>query len=167
MAARTHRWVAGDVFLVPLKDGTHGVGQVVARDRSLLRSAAIALFDLKADCLAGQGPHVLPLGTLFSELVCTRDLLDSGRWAVVGRAASPVPEDVVAYEALRASGFVGESVVGSAIVEEFVNAYFGLMPWDDWYVPDYLDKLLVSPGRKPVHRLLFSGRHGPGPDSRH
>jgi hypothetical protein len=71
-----------------------------------------------------------------------------------------VPPEDKPYERLRAQGFVGAKVRGSAVVEEFVNAFYGLMPWDDWYVPDYLDDFLVSPDKKPDQRLVYSGRHG-------
>jgi len=45
-------------------------------------------------------------------------------------------------------------VIGSAIVNEFLNAYYALQPWDDWKDPHYLDSLLVSPDKKPT-KLLY------------
>jgi len=63
------------------------------------------------------------------------------------------------YETLRRSGFIGAKVRGSGIVEEFVNAFYGFAPWDDWYVPDYLDAFLISASKKPTDRLVYSGRH--------
>jgi hypothetical protein len=32
---------------------------------------------------------------------------------------------------------------------EFAEAFRGLIPWDDWADPNYLDKLLISPDLKP------------------
>jgi hypothetical protein len=55
-------------------------------------------------------------------------------------------------------GFVGASVHGSGILNEFVNAFYGLTPWDDWHDPYYLDHLLVSPEKKPVQRLVYKSK---------
>ena len=52
-------------------------------------------------------------------------------------------------EPLRASGFIGATITGSGIVDDFVNAFHGLAPWDDWHDPRYLDTLLLDPSKKP------------------
>lgn len=43
----------------------------------------------------------------------------------------------------RRAGFVGTSIVGGRIVENFLKACLGLYPWDAWHDPNYLDKFLV------------------------
>jgi len=43
---------------------------------------------------------------------------------------------------------------GAGIVNEFLNAYYALRAWDDWYDPAYFDGLLLSPEKKPT-RLMF------------
>jgi len=48
-------------------------------------------------------------------------------------------------------------IVGSANIAEFLNAYYGLVPWDDWADPNYLDKLLISPDKKPKN-IIFKNR---------
>ncbi|WP_374604694.1 hypothetical protein [Arenimonas sp.] len=158
MSARRkkHPWVIGDVFLVPLRDGSHCPGQVVGREPDLLNCVAIALFDARGAWSESWEPAA---DSIFSKLFVSRDALDLGQWPVVGRRASALARPGMPNESLRDVGFVGAKVVGSDIVDEFVNAYFGLMPWDDWYVPDYLDDLLVSPDRKPTDRLVYCGRH--------
>lgn len=152
-------WSIGDIFVVPLKDGSECLGQVVGREPSVLNSVAIALFDAKGRWSQGEALPPLDMPNVFSALLATRDLLDSGRWIVLGKKAVGLAPEQRPYENLRESGFIGAKVRGSANVEEFVNAYYGLMPWDDWYVPNYLDDFLVSPDKKPHERLVFSGRH--------
>jgi hypothetical protein len=156
---KNQAWVVGSVFLLPLKDGESCVGQVIGREPSLLNSVAIALFDCKKAWTAGDAFPVLSIDQAFSAIYVTRDLLDSGRWAVIDDQSGGLPEELKPYEHLRDSGFIGAKVRGSANVEEFASAFYGLMPWDDWYVPDYLDAFLLSADKKPIERLLYSGRH--------
>jgi hypothetical protein len=66
-----------------------------------------------------------------------------------------IPRNQFPYENLRKKGsWVGVTVYGAGNVEEFLNAYYGLRAWDDWYHPAYLDGLLLSPDKKPT-RLMF------------
>jgi hypothetical protein len=151
-------WSAGSVFLVPLRDGTHCPGLVIAAEPSALNSVSIALFDQKDDWV-GTTP-TLNIDRIFSLLLVTRDLLDSGRWPIISRQAECDLLDRDPYERIRREGFIGAKVRGSANVEEFANAFYGLLPWDDWYLPNYLDEFLLTPEKKPIDRLVFSGRHG-------
>jgi len=34
----------------------------------------------------------------------------------------------------------------------------GLHPWDAWHDPNYMDGLLLHPGLKPHHRLVYKSR---------
>jgi len=160
VASKKKQWDSGSVFLIPLKDGTECIGQVIRREKSVLNSVAIALFDMKGKWSSGQSLPSLRAEDIFSAILATKDLLDSGRWVVLDEEIISVSDDMRPYENLRETGFIGAKVRGSGLVEEFANAFYGLVPWDDWYVPDYLDGFLVSPDKKPIDRLVMSGRHG-------
>lgn len=43
---------------------------------------------------------------------------------------------------------------GIPIEDDFIKAYFSLAPWDDWHDPEYLDKLLISPDKKPENLII-------------
>lgn len=159
-AKSKQRWGAGDLFYIPLKDESECLAQVIRREPSILNSVAVAIFDAKGDWSNQSAIPALKPQDVFSVLLVTRELLDSGRWRVAPTTGSSIQAASPPYEELRASGHVGAKVRGAGNVEEFVNAFFGLMPWDDWYVPNYLDDFLVSPNKKPLHRLIYSGRHG-------
>jgi len=156
MGAKKQKWSIGDLFAIPRKDGRYIAGQVIGREPEVLNSVSVALFDEVRDQPEQVASVSLSEDRLFSSLFATRDLLDSGYWKVVHNRPVSVPTRLFPFERTRASGFVGAKVIGSAIVNEFVNAYFALVPWDDWKDPTYLDKLLVSPAKKPV-RLLLKG----------
>ena len=156
---KKQKWVVGNVFQLPLKDGDSCLGQVIGREPSLLNSVAIALFDCKKAWTVGDAFPALSIDLAFSAIYVTRDLLDSGRWVVIDDQSAGIPAELIPYQSLRDRGFIGAKVRGSANVEEFANAFYGLMPWDDWYVPDYLDDFLLSADKKPINRLVYSGRH--------
>lgn len=154
---KAQQWQVGSVFVIPLLDGSGCIAQVVGRERQILNSVTIAIHDVRQSAMAECVP-ALRSDDVFSMLLSTKDLLDSGRWKVVGVGGAQ-GEDATPYEGLRSSGFIGAKVRGSALVEDFVNAFYGLAPWDDWYVPNYLDEYLISPDKKPSERLKFCGRH--------
>ena len=37
---------------------------------------------------------------------------------------------------------------------DFLSAYHKLLPWNHYHDPEYFDKLLISPDRKPLEVLL-------------
>jgi hypothetical protein len=40
--------------------------------------------------------------------------------------------------------------------QQFLDAFRGLAPWDAFKNPAYLDRLLVSPAKKPTTRIVLS-----------
>jgi len=147
---RRQPWSVGDVFAMPIMDGRFALGQVVGREPRALNSVTVALFD-RVVSDAGEAETVtLTAAEAFSVLLTSPDLLDSGTWSVATNHPIAVLRGMLPYEELRDTGFVGAKIYGSAIVAEFVNAYFGLIPWDDWKDPNYLDGLLLSSEKKPA-----------------
>ena len=39
-------------------------------------------------------------------------------------------------------------------MRRFLNATFGLEPWDNWKDPNYLDSLLLDPTTRPADVIL-------------
>src|SRR5260221_2808659 len=154
MGAKKKKWNIGNLFAVPTSDGRYLAGQIIGREEDVLNSVTIALFDEVRGSAEEIGSADLGESRLFSAVFATRDLVDSGRWKIVGDRPVALPKKLFPFEHARASGFVGAKVIGSAIINEFVNAYLGLVPWDDWKDPAYLDKLLISPTKKPSTILL-------------
>lgn len=149
MPQKKQPWRVGDVFTVRTSDGMFVLGQIVGREADVLNSVSLAFFDVRvADPRDAVGAE-LNAELVFSIVFSTQDLLDSGRWTVAENRPPAVDSQQRPYEELRSSGFVGAIVRGSAIVEEFLNAYYALSPWDDWADPMYLDHLLTSLSKKP------------------
>lgn len=140
-------WNVGDCFIIPLIDGRGLLGQVVAVEPDVLNSVTCALFGQVANQEECPTPD---LNRLFSVLFTTRDLLDQGKWRIVGCQPVAVPRSMFPYERLRDNRFIGAKVIGSRNVVEFANAFIGLSAWNDWADAEYLDRLLISPDIKPT-----------------
>jgi hypothetical protein len=156
MRQKRQSWQVGDVFAIPTSDGQVAIGQVIGREPDMMRSATVALFDERhASPDAARLDGALIPKTVFAVLFATTNHLDSGAWPVIDRREVAVDPRRNPYEHTRSSGFVGATVTGANIVNEFVNAFYGLVPWDDWQDPNYLDSLLISKDVKPVGRLIY------------
>lgn len=148
-------WKTGDVFLIPVSDGTHAVAQIIGREASVLNSVSIALFACRmSESAAPSAP--LECDEVYSTLFVTRDLLDRGVWPIVDHQPVSLPSKAFPYEDCRSKGYIGARVIGSGIVQHFVRAFFGVEPWNQYKDPEYFDNLLLSPGKKP-ERVLLSG----------
>ncbi len=158
MGRKKQAWGTGDVFVVETSDGRYAVGQIVGREAGALNSASVAFFDQRCDRPEDAPDLPLALDRVISVVFSTRDLLDSWTWRVVGNQPVTVPKRLLPHEATRASGWTGAKVIGSGILRQFLDAYFGLAPWDDWHDPTYLDRLLLSPDKKPKDLILKAAK---------
>lgn len=154
MAKKKAFWSDGDYFAIPLEDGSVSLGQVISYEGSALASALCVFLDIRAES-ASELKKISPSRQdLVSVCFTTRDTLDSGLWAVIGRGE---PMDVSMYynlPELRAKGFLGLRVTGSGNLAHLMNAYYGLAVWNDFYYPEFLNDLLV-PGRIKPSAVVY------------
>ncbi len=160
MGKRKQKWSVGDVFVIKTLNNQYVAAQIIGREAEVLNSVTIAIFDERFDSANDAMQAELDTSHVISVIFSTRDSLDRGIWQVVGNHPVMIPKNLFPYEHLRGEAeWVGAIVHGSGIINEFVNAYYGLLPWDDWTDPSYLDKLLVTPDKKPTHLVYKSSRN--------
>ncbi|WET42274.1 Imm26 family immunity protein [Citrobacter enshiensis] len=151
---RKQSWDVGDMFTVPLSDGTYCIGKVVGFEPKALNSAICAFYAHRMDEIPSSEP-VLNDNDLISILFVTRDLLDSGDWKVFSQYSDAFPIDkYLNLTDLQSNGFIGVKSIGSGLIIKLMNAYYSLTPWNAFYDPNYLDSLLISPDKKPKNVLL-------------
>ena len=131
-------------------------GQVI--DQMMKNVASCAFYDIRVPCDADQPPDELALSRLIAVLSVSREQLDLGEWRVVGSNRVALDRQLWPNEEFRQDLWVGAKIYDASIAEEFLDAYNGLAAWDDWHDPQYLDKLLVSPDKKPKHLLYKKGQ---------
>ena len=143
----------GDVFVVPLEDGTFGVGQVLEIAPSVLKNCfSCAFFEIRLSSEPGKLSSLdLTERSALAYQFVTLDLFDSGIWKRVGNVAPRIPDDVLPHRGGKDIGWVGTKVIGSGIIRMLLNAYFGLRPWSEMHDPTYYDKLLIAGRRGPLN----------------
>jgi hypothetical protein len=154
MSKQRQRWKIGDIFTIPQLDGDKSLGQVI--DVPMPNVASCLFFDVR---IRGDQPPPETVSLREEDLIAalwtTPDLLDRGNWVVIGHQQPLVSDAARPNERYRAAGWVGAKTYGSGIIEKFLDAYYGLRAWDDWYDPAYLDRLLISPEKKPTNVILI------------
>lgn len=134
---RRQRWAVGDVFGVPLADGTFTAGQVVDTPGPRL-GATLALMDHppRAALAADELEEIVTARTV-TILHTTAADLDDGTFPVIGRGPVLVDPD---------SGPQGPVTRGHSWdgIGWMANAWWGLYPWDGLADPRALDKMLTS-----------------------
>ncbi len=164
--AKRVRWRPGLVVTIPLKDGSWGIGQT--GDLMMPNVGYVALFNERLNSLASVVP-ILTRRALISLLAVTRHSVSTGRWHVIDEGHPLVPKTEFPNEQFAATGYVGAKLYDSELVEDFLDAYYGLAPWNgDFLEEDYLDRFLL-PGRprpqtaillSPVERAEYRHRRG-------
>jgi hypothetical protein len=152
MGKRKIKWESGDNFLVPLEDGSYGQGQVLSYEAQAMNSAICAFFSIRYESMP---TNLEPISenNLIAVLFVTRDLLDSGRWHIVDNGPTISWEKFIDIQSRRNNGFIGTKIQGSSNTRTFLSAYHKLVPWNCYFDPEYFDKLLISPDRKPTDLL--------------
>jgi hypothetical protein len=143
----------GDVFGIPLLNGRLGLGQYVA-DGGAFGEAVCALADTT---VASSDPvTAFPLGRVVSLVPVTREALKFGDWPVLAHYPALDPGSFDVWKAWVAQKWLRVDVHNSLIVEDFMNAYHGLAPWDMYFDPEYFDRMLISETVKPDN-LVYKG----------
>jgi hypothetical protein len=144
-------WKPGDVFAVVQRDGVCSVGQVLTE--MMKNVVSCAFYDVRVPCENSKPPYDLRIGRLIAVLSLSRERLDFGQWKVLGHQDIALPRELWPNEEFRDDLWVGSKVHDASIAEELLDAFNGLVAWDDWHDPEYLDKLLAHPDQKPRHLI--------------
>lgn len=146
-------WVAGDYFLVSQNDGLVSLCQVITIEPRALNSLVASFYDVRYPRDTVKIEKFPDIDKIISILFVTRDFLDNGTWVIVANGNPRGIELFGKYQQLKSKGFVGAEIVGTRIVNAFLNAFYGLLPWNDWHAPAFLDGLLLSPEKKPKNLI--------------
>lgn len=143
---------SGDVFVIPLRDATEALGQVVSLEPQALNSVGCLLWPSR------EGDIVEQLGMPpIAGVLLTPDLLKSGQWPIIGNESVQFSRSRLPYEKYRNTKWVGAKIVGSGNVVEFLCAFRGLRYWDEWADPLYLNNLLLPGIQVPSHAKFKHG----------
>jgi hypothetical protein len=157
---RRKTWDIGNLFAVPLSDGSYSLGQVVGREAEMLNSITCAFYRTRVNRAAIESPRGVPdQKDLIAVQFTTQDLLTRRIWKVLGNFPVTLPQSLFPHEDKRGQNWIGATLVGSGNIVHFLNAYFGLEPWDQMRDPEYFDGLLLHQGARPTSIRLSLPDH--------
>ena len=149
-------WAIGDIFTIKLNNGKYAIGHVLSQ--RMVNTIRIALYDEVIDSLENADINNLcKEADLLSLIEVTKEQIDFGAWKLIGNRPTDIPVNRHANEQYRNDDpyldGVGANIKDAAIAEDFMNAFYGMHPWDDWYDPEFYDKMLVDKRKKPLHLI--------------
>jgi len=148
------KWELGDIFGITLKNNKYCVGHILSQ--RMPNTIRIALYDEVIDNLETIDVHKLCYRPdLISLIEVTKEQVEFGVWKIIGNKKSDVPISMHPNEQFRSQKWIGSSVYDAALAEDFVNAFYALIPWDDWYDPNFLNELLINIDKKPKNLILI------------
>lgn len=137
--------VPGDVFTVPLADGTQGVAQVI----EVIPGLAAALCAFYSYRVGAQAPATVPFDFARSDIVTVTPMsllaLLNGDWPILHNAPVAHADLSCKLDPLRASRFVGLSIANAQTMAALMNAHHGLGPWEIGTDLDFLRRLVSRP----------------------
>jgi hypothetical protein len=89
-------------------------------------------------------------------LTVARRGVTSGFWPVIASSAPLFSKSDFPNERFADAGYVGAEMHDYGIVDEFLSAYHGLVPWNDFHDPNYLDTLLAPGIKRPPTARVFT-----------
>jgi hypothetical protein len=150
---RKIKWQNGDVFVVKLIDGTFSVGQIL--DLQMSNIVRCSFFRNRFNTVDDvHNSNFYEVKNLISMVACTREQIDYGIWKIIDKKPIIIDSKLFPNEEFRENNWIGSKSYDASIIEEFLNAYHSLTPWDDWYDPNYLDQLLLDSTKKPKNLVL-------------
>jgi hypothetical protein len=144
-------WDQADYFSIPLLDGGHGIGQIVEVAQCPPGAAFCALSTRRGT--PGQTPAPLTLDDIVSLVFIGSAHLDDGTWALLGFDTIPATDSLVSFAQTRRAWQMSDTpatlIADPVLVEAFVNACHGLLPWDHFPDASIFDRLLARKSRRP------------------
>jgi len=152
---KRQKWDIGDIFIVPQLDGKWSIGQTLVLSDPVFHAVTCGFWDIRCSSDSCTDQFNLPFDKLIACLSVTDEALHNGDWKVIAKQQPLMVEKRYwANEQFRESKWVGSKVYNTPIIDSFLNAFYGLEPWDDYHEPAFLDSLLISPDKKPRNIVL-------------
>jgi hypothetical protein len=145
--------VKGDVFLVPLNNGDYALGQIIDYETRALHCISIGLFDQKVSSIVSLKDVSINENTIYSTLLAFHINIERGKWPIIGNQELKVPKKLYPFEKELKKGGVGAKIFSEGNIEDFVNAFYGLKPWNLYKQEDFFDRLLIDSKKKPKNLI--------------
>jgi hypothetical protein len=150
---RRLKWAPGDLFAVPLCDGSFGFAQALAPVESWAVDFALLVLRSPAPELSNGAPQ--PSDALAVH-ASWKQTITGGHWGYVGACTLLVdPESCPNQKLIATANAVGTSHSEWGLLEDMLSAYHGLFPWNLYPAFDF-DSYLLPGVRRPPGAVVLS-----------
>lgn len=144
--------MSGDVFLIPLDNGSFSIGMFHKNVQKPLYSA-ICSFYSAAVSNADEISETMLSNPICIALVVTNSL-ETKKWQVVANFSPKIESNALPDYKYRQTFFrkqrpIMDKVYGDGNIRKFLRAYHGLVPWNSMHDPKYFDKMLLDQKLRP------------------
>lgn len=147
-------WDQADFVALPLHDGGQSLAQIV-EVRDCPPDAAYIALTLRR--VTDPIPP-LTLEDITALLFTGTAHLANGTWPVLGFDTLPATDALVSFKQTRRAWQMADTpatmIADPVLVECFVNACHGLLPWDHFADPAIFDRMLARKGQRPPAAIL-------------
>lgn len=160
MARKKQKWQVGDYFGIPIEDDFLAVGQILGKYDWIGVACLITKMKISSKNLPLYEDIKIDKNDIIAAIFITEESLDKGFWPIIQQGIvnkSILKQYFPNIDLIEQGNIIGINTEGSAIIDDFIKAYFSLAPWDDWHDPEYLDKFLISPDKKPEN-LIYKNK---------
>ncbi len=141
---------AGDIFQIPLENGTYAFGQVVWKSYT---HPVCGLFDINQTDI----PTLEEIITnpFLSILSLTPTSLDNHSWKVLGNMNVRIQKEDVPEE-FNGTPCIGARSFTSDILVDLANAFYGVTQWNVFAEEDEFDQILLPTVKRPSTAKVLS-----------
>lgn len=145
VAKRKIKYTAGDVFIVPSRDGRFFVGQIIVDGYSDIGAVLCYFFDLKVDSDAGENTLDLSSKKIISAALITPEMIQRGYWKITANYSIVKSDHEKLYWSLKENNFVGSRVNGGGLIADKLDTYYGLLEESYWARLDMVYEMFLTP----------------------
>ncbi|WP_066073431.1 Imm26 family immunity protein [Neobacillus soli] len=141
---KKQKWKVGDIFQIPLEDGTYAFGQIVWKNYT---QPVCGLFDINKKVV----PTLEEIidNPFISILTLTTTSIDNHSWKVIGNMNVEIQKDEVPKS-------IDNESFSSGLLQDLANAFYGITPWNIYAEEDCFDQMLLPAVKRPSTAKVLS-----------
>jgi hypothetical protein len=145
---KPREWNTGDIFSIPLNDGTFSYGQVLDK-----KYCTCALFEIRSNNLNVALENFNESRVVTVLHLSNGDLLNNGNWTVLFNTTTLIDPNCGTGGRF---GDIGSKSYGQCrIMSDLANSWWGLLPWNAMYDEKYYDGLLLNGVLRPKTAIIL------------
>lgn len=136
----------GDIVLIKLNNESYAVSQIIIGGKdSVLIAVTNKCINSKNDLTKFDEKDIISISFV------TTNHFNKGLWEIIGNKSVVINKNKLKHKDCSEIGAISYT---SPMYHKFINAYFGLHPWNCYFDPNEFDKMLLEGVERPKNIIL-------------